>query len=146
PPPTDPATAAKIDELNKNPNLNEREKAGVRAMTSPCNGCHSNFDQFGLVLETYDAIGAYRAQYPDGKPIDTSGTLPKAAGGTDVADVTQFMDTITQNGTYSRCLSTNMLKYALGGAGAITAADCSVKSFHDAFLTTDQSFASMVRT
>jgi len=72
-------------------------------------------------------------------------TLPDAAGGGDVKDVTGFMETVTQNGTYSRCLSTNMLKYALGGAGAITANNCSVKSIHDAFKTSDQSFASLVR-
>jgi hypothetical protein len=146
PPPSDPANAAKIDQLNKNTMLNEREKAGVRAMTSPCNGCHANFDQYGLVLETYDAIGKFRTAYPDGKAIDTSVKLPELAGGKDVKDVSEFMDTIAQNGTYSTCLSTNMLKYALGGGGAITASDCSVKSIHDAFATTDQSFRNMVRS
>jgi hypothetical protein len=146
PPPMDPTNAAKIDALNKNTMLNEREKAGVRAMTSPCNGCHANFDQYGLVLETYDAIGKFRSAYPDGKAIDTSVTLPPLAGGGNVKDVSAFMDTITQNGTYSTCLSTNMLKYALGGAGTITATDCSVKSIHDAFQSTDQSFRSMVRS
>ncbi len=145
PPPSDPANAAKIDALNKNTMLNEREKADVRAKTSPCNGCHASFDQYGLVLETYDAIGASRAAYPDGKPIDTSVTLPDAVGGGAAKDVTELMDTVTQNGTYSRCLSTNMLKYALGGAGTVSAADCSVKSIHDAFKATDQSFANMVR-
>ncbi len=139
------ANAAQIDALNKNTMLNEREKADVRATTSPCNGCHASFDQYGLVLETYDAIGKYRATYPDGKAIDTSVKLPALAGGAQVTDVTQLIDTVTQNGTYSVCLSTNMLKYALGSAGAITSTDCSVKSIHDSFKTTDQSFASLVR-
>jgi len=71
--------------------------------------------------------------------------LPPLAGGLQVTDVTHFIDTVTKNGTYSTCLSTNMLKYALRGAGAITSSDCSVKSIHDTFKTTDQSFASMVR-
>src|ERR1044071_7867796 len=28
-----------------------------RAMTQPCAGCHSQFDRFGLLLESFDAIG-----------------------------------------------------------------------------------------
>src|SRR6185369_15332215 len=54
----------------------EREKSLYRQTTSPCNGCHANFDAYGLVLENFDLIGRYRTVDEQGRPIDASATLP----------------------------------------------------------------------
>ena len=41
-----------------------------------CASCHATFDPIGLALENFDAIGQYRATYPNGSiPIDASGQL-----------------------------------------------------------------------
>ena len=37
----------------------ERELVAKRAMTSPCNACHKNFDGYGLTRSRYDSIGRY---------------------------------------------------------------------------------------
>jgi hypothetical protein len=70
--------------------------------------------------------------------------LPDFAGGGTVADVSAFASKEASNGVYSRCLVTNMLKFALA-EGPVNATDCSVKEIHDRFLATDQSFASLLR-
>ena len=59
----------------------ERQKSDFRTTTSPCNGCHTGFDPYGLSLENYDAIGRYRTTYAGNVPIDATATLPEAAGG-----------------------------------------------------------------
>lgn len=46
-----------------------------------CAGCHKVLDPPGLALEHFDAAGRYRAAYPDGRAIDTQGTLTGLAGG-----------------------------------------------------------------
>jgi hypothetical protein len=75
---------------------NERELVGLRAKTSPCMGCHSNFDGFGLTRYSYDTIGRYNPNKyvsvdPDAMPakfswvtsptpLDNSATIPDAVG------------------------------------------------------------------
>jgi hypothetical protein len=74
----------------------ERELVALRAKTAPCNGCHANFDPFGLTRLTYDSIGRYNptkyvavdnsvmpaknywATSPT--PIDSSATIAAALG------------------------------------------------------------------
>jgi hypothetical protein len=52
----------------------ERELVAQRAMTAPCNSCHTNFDGYGLTRSRYDAIGRYSpTRYVD---LDTSTTPP----------------------------------------------------------------------
>jgi hypothetical protein len=45
-----------------------------RAMPD-CAGCHAYLDPIGLGLETFDAIGQYRATYPNGDMIDPAGVI-----------------------------------------------------------------------
>ncbi len=144
-PPPPPATVAtQVAAQKADATATEREKSDYRRTTSPCSGCHSGFDQYGLLLESFDGIGRFRAAYPDGTPIDTSVTLPDFAGGGTVADVSAFATEEASNGVYSRCLVTNMLKFALA-EGPVNATDCSVKDIHDRFLASDRSFASLLR-
>jgi hypothetical protein len=74
----------------------ERELAAKRAQTAPCNGCHANFDPFGLLRSRYDAIGRYSetryvavdmsvlpSKYvwtTSPTPIDASATIVDAVG------------------------------------------------------------------
>jgi hypothetical protein len=74
----------------------ERELVALRAKTSPCNGCHANFDPFGLTRLTYDSIGRFSAtKYvsvdnsvmpptyswaTSSTPLDSSATVPNNVG------------------------------------------------------------------
>jgi hypothetical protein len=144
PPPPPASVAQQVAAQKADTNSTERQKSDFRRTTSPCSGCHSGFDQYGLLLESFDGIGRFRTTYPGGVAIDTSVTLPDFAGGGTVADVAEFDAKEASNGVFSRCLTTNMLKYAIA-EGPVDAVDCSVKEVHDKFLATDQTFASLLR-
>ena len=59
------------------PNATSGKLAGVenRAAKSHCATCHNTIDPIGLSFEVFDAIGAYRSEWPDGVTIDTGGEL-----------------------------------------------------------------------
>ena len=45
--------------------------------TNPtCNACHRSIDPPGFALESFDAVGAFRAEYPNRRLVDPSGTTP----------------------------------------------------------------------
>jgi hypothetical protein len=144
PPPPPASVLTQVAMQQADVNSTERQKSDYRRMTQPCMSCHGNFDQYGLVLETFDGIGRYRTTYSNGTAIDTSVTLPDFAGGGSAANVVDFATKESGNAVFSRCLATNMMKYAVA-EGPVSALDCSVKDVHDKFLTTDQSFASLLR-
>jgi hypothetical protein len=94
--------------------LSERELAAIRAKTSPCSGCHGGFDRFGLLLESFDAIGR-RGKAAD-EPVDLSG-LGDFTGS--IASPAELARSIGESGEFTRCLAQRTLSYALSAtAGA----------------------------
>ncbi len=80
PPPPDNLSAqinaAKTNLANQTPH----QQAAVRDdPTVVCNGCHANFDPYGLVLENYDVVARYRTTAEYG-PVDAQ-QLPAADAG-----------------------------------------------------------------
>lgn len=147
-PPSPPATVqAQVEEQLHDMTATERQKADFRGATSPCSGCHLNFDQYGLALESFDAIGRYRASYPDGTAIDSSSTLPPSAGGQMVTGLGDLAQAVAGSGVFTRCLTSNLLKYALAQEVAtLTANDCAVADVTAQLNGTDQSFTRLLRT
>jgi Protein of unknown function (DUF1588)/Protein of unknown function (DUF1587)/Protein of unknown function (DUF1585)/Protein of unknown function (DUF1595)/Protein of unknown function (DUF1592) len=90
--------------------LSTRKQLEVHRSHPKCQECHSKMDPLGFGLENYNPIGAWRAK--DGnKPVDASGELgthafnsPKELKALLVERAPQFV----------RCLTKNMLVYALG--------------------------------
>lgn len=144
PPPPPMSIQDQVDELLMDTSLTERGKADYRAGTSPCNTCHVNFDAYGLVLENYDGIGRFREAYANGDPIDTTAMLPVLAGDVAIDDVIDMVETVTQNGTFSACMTANLTKYALTDASAIDYGDCGLKQTHEAFLASGRTFSDLV--
>lgn len=146
-PPSPPAAVqAQVEAQLADATATERQKADFRGITQPCAGCHLNFDQYGLALETFDAIGRYRANYPNGTTIDASSTLPASAGGAMVKDAAELANAVAVNGTFTRCLTSNLIKYALAEEVAtLTAKDCAVEDVATQLQASDQSFTSLVR-
>ncbi len=145
-PPSPPAAVqAQVDAQLADKTATERDKAHYRDTTSPCKGCHLGFDPYGLVLENYDGIGRLRTAYANGSPIDTSVTLPAAAGGETVPDVYSFVQKVTESGAFSRCLTSNLMKYALADASLVDVNDCNVKQTNDAFASSDGTFSNLIR-
>jgi len=86
----------------------QRELAAFRAMTSPCMGCHQQFDRFGLLLEAYDPIGRHLPA--QAQTVDFTG-LPPLNG--PLADVPALTGRLEQDQLFERCLSDRTLSYAL---------------------------------
>jgi hypothetical protein len=125
--------------------LTERQKADFRSANATCGGCHNIFDAYGLALDNFDVIGAFRAADHDGRPIDAEVTLPDAAGGQTVSTPAQMADQLFVSGAFTRCVSKNLLSYALAEGSTISAESCATKTVTDGFASTDQSFSALVR-
>lgn len=74
PPPPDagelPADDTKAD------GLTFRQQLDIHRKAKQCAGCHARIDPLGFGLENFDAIGRWRSTDANGKPIDSSATLP----------------------------------------------------------------------
>jgi hypothetical protein len=86
----------------------QKELAAYRATTSPCLGCHQQFDRFGLLLEAYDPTGKYLPQQVE--PVDFKGLMPLDGVLGGVSDLTARM---AQDGLFEQCFSDRTLSYAL---------------------------------
>jgi len=143
--PTDAATLAGVaDAKAKLATETSRAQSEFRTTTSPCLGCHSNFDAYGLALDTYDSIGRYRTVDPQGRPIDPSVTLPATAGG-GVAKDTIDMETQVANAPgFASCVAKNMLNWALAEGSSLTPGSCPATAVAIGFSASDKSFSALL--
>jgi hypothetical protein len=147
-PPPPAGVADVIDKINKdNPNASQRDLAQIRAMTSPCNGCHASFDAYGLALDTFDVLGRYRDKDDQGRTIDTSVTLPAQVGGGTAKDITEVAQQLAGNGAFAKCMGRNLVNYAFADVskGAAEIDGCAAQRISEAFAKTDQSFPALVK-
>lgn len=122
----------------------EREKSEYRLNQPTCGVCHRNFDAYGLVLQNFDLLGGYRSVDDQGRPIDASATLPAELGGAVVKDAADMARAVTLSGTFTTCMTRNLLKYALA-EGNVDRDDCAVQNVSQKVLAQPRTFASLVR-
>jgi hypothetical protein len=110
PPPADAGSIPADDKLFGGLSVKDRLQAHKRNAT--CANCHSRMDPLGFSLEHYDSTGRWRNQYPDGKPIEDSGTLSDK---TEIAGVRGLLDYLqSKDALVRRTLSWKLLGYAFG--------------------------------
>lgn len=95
-----------------------REFVAVHNEDPACAGCHAYLDDIGLMFESFDPVGKYRTQYPDGEQIDPSGyytSLSKSDVDQEgsIADSLEFSELLSQSDVAAECLAKNMMEYAL---------------------------------
>lgn len=141
--PSPPEDAIAEIEAQLEHDMTERERAQVRAETSPCRNCHDQFDAFGLLFENYDAIGKYRTEL-DGEPIDASVDFSKNASfdGT-YEDAVTFTNSLSERQEFVACVSRHLLAYGTGSEGLSTT-DCEIKAAASS-LSTSSTLADVVR-
>lgn len=132
--------------------MTEREKADYRAQDPLCNGCHAIFDPYGVALENFDIIGAYREHYEmeeDGEvhlvPIDASVTLPPPAGGATVNSAVEMAQELISTGAFVKCMSKNLLAYAMAEGSSVTTRSCVTLDVVEGFEASDRSLSSLAR-
>jgi hypothetical protein len=90
---------------------NIRQRLEAHRKNALCAACHATFDAIGLALENFDAIGQYRATYPNGAAIDASG---KIDDGPMFVGLDGLTDQLTADPRLSSCVAEKMFIYSLG--------------------------------
>jgi len=100
------------EDITNTVGLTEREQAEYRAERPLCAGCHVQFDAFGLVLDSYDAVGRFRTMDREGRPIDPVVALPEVLDGQVVASAAEMAAAIVESGRFEACLAMNLVNFA----------------------------------
>lgn len=123
----------------------EREKAEARASDPICAGCHTNTDPYGLALFSYDEIGRYRTSDPEGRPIDTTVTLPASIGGATVTTAAEMARVIADSNSFVGCVAGNLMEDAIG-EGTVLTTDCAAQAvLNELQARGSQTFSDLVR-
>jgi hypothetical protein len=88
-----------------------RQVLEAHRANAQCAGCHSKIDPYGLALENFNAIGAWRTKEGEAD-IDPSGALPN---GESYRDLTEYRARLNEKkDDFRKALVENLLIYALG--------------------------------
>ncbi len=79
PPPPPPPTVPDLPERATGQPASMRERMVEHRANPTCATCHQAMDPAGLSMESFDAIGRWRARGEDGAALDVSGNLPGGA-------------------------------------------------------------------
>ena len=90
---------------------NIRSRLEMHRKNPICAGCHATFDAVGMALENFDAIGQYRATYPNNAPVDASG---KIADGPVFVGLEGLTDILTNDSRFMACVADKLFIYSLG--------------------------------
>lgn len=119
PPDPPPPNAGEIEPNIRGERLTVRERLLQHQKIEACAACHRSLDPYGLALENFNVIGAWRDNQ-DGEdfrgsrrpPINASGRLPD---GREFRSFEEFRRRLgEQDGRFRRGLAEKMLVYALG--------------------------------
>lgn len=119
PPPPPPPNAGEIQPNTAGENLTVRERLDRHREEPTCASCHTQLDPFGLALENYDAIGAWRTQ-ANGEnfrrnkapELDVSGKLPSGRSFDDLEGFKAAL--LAEREKFAKAFSQKLLTYALG--------------------------------
>jgi hypothetical protein len=100
-----------LDEANAgmtdSPNI--RKKLQQHRAAPDCAACHNILDPIGFGLESFDAIGKYRAAYANGDPIDSSGVFLEKP----FNNLEQLIPILLADPRLAACPSEKLLSFAL---------------------------------
>ena len=89
---------------------NIRERLLQHRTDSSCSGCHDKIDPIGFSFENFDAVGAWREDWENGVPIDSTGDLDLGSFN-GAAELIAMMATTD---TAKECYTKRWFEYALG--------------------------------
>ena len=119
PPDPPPPNAGEVEPNIKGERLTVRDRLLQHQQIEACAACHRSLDPYGLALENFNVIGAWREQQ-DGEDfrgnnrpeIDASGQLPN---GNSFANFEEFRQLLrAQDDRFRRALTEKLFVYALG--------------------------------
>ena len=111
PPPGIPKLDAMADADASQQNV--RQRLEMHRANPVCASCHATLDPYGLALENFDAIGKYRAAYPNGSAIDASTVT---LDGTKFTGLSGLADQVAKQPSLLTCVQSQLFTYAQGRA------------------------------
>jgi hypothetical protein len=114
PHPPAPPDVPTLEEVKKGKptNMTMREMMVLHREKPLCASCHARFDDVGLALENFNAVGMFRA-LENGQPIDTSGKLITGESFQSVQDLNRIIATSRRLDFY-RSIAEKLLTYTIG--------------------------------
>ena len=118
PPPPPPPNVGDLPPVGKVKTV--RERLELHRQSDSCASCHAKIDPFGIALENYDAIGAWRDRQngerfkndKNAPPLDVSGVLPS---GREFKTLGEFKEALlAEKDHFLRGFVEKVLSYALG--------------------------------
>ena len=118
PPNNPPPNAGEIQPNTSGQKLTVRQRLDLHRRDAICASCHDKLDPYGLALENYDAIGAWRERFNgegvrggNAPLLDVSGSFP---GGRRFSDLNEFKaGLMDQKAEFAVAFSTRLATYAL---------------------------------
>jgi hypothetical protein len=151
PPPPPPAVPALEASAAEFAGLTLKQKIELHRDQSSCRNCHAKIDPWGLALEHFDAVGAWREEAlvinPDTAaqsflPIDSSTVLPT---GEEIEGSTGLVSYLSGEGEeeFTRALTWHMLTYALAREPNL-GDEAELESIHNYFRTSGYKISALV--
>lgn len=119
PPNSPPPNAGEIQPNTGGRDLTVRQRLERHRRDDVCASCHAKLDPYGLALENYDAIGAWRERFngegfrgADAPVLDVSGAFPDGRRFTTLEQYKAGL--MAQKDKFARALCVKMVTYALG--------------------------------
>lgn len=118
PPAPPPPGAGEIQPNTAGASLTVRQRLELHRKEPTCASCHAKLDGYGMALENYDAIGAWRT-HQDGeglpghlrRPLDPSGSLKSGRTFSTLKEYKQAL--LAERDRFGRAFVTTALTYAL---------------------------------
>jgi hypothetical protein len=136
----DPAVMAKLAMLPT-----EIDKSNYRLATPGCRECHTQIDPYALVLEHFDAIGAWRTM-ADGIPVTATANFsaPSPVPEGPITGAVAFARALQTSKLLTSCGVQKIASYAIGRM-IRQRATCEIQQTAAAFEKTDGTIASLFR-
>ncbi|MFT5409036.1 MAG: hypothetical protein ACI9NC_001748 [Verrucomicrobiales bacterium] len=113
PPPPPPPNVPEVDLTDPRIlNMTQKERMADHRNQPACRSCHAKIDPWGIALENYDAIGAYRTKITD-KPIDATAVLYNKQKLDGVGSMKAYL-LATRQDQFARAMVHKLSSYALG--------------------------------
>jgi len=153
PPPPPPPAVPSLEEVSAEDfaQLTLKEKIELHREPNTCAACHAKIDPWGLALENFDAIGAWREEAlvinPDTAaqsflPIDSSTVLPSGDTIEDSSDLVSYLSD-EQEEAFTRSLVWHMMTYALAREPNL-GDEAELESIHHYFRTSGYKLSALV--
>jgi hypothetical protein len=130
PPPPDTVPPDLPRELPANATV--RERLEEHSTNPSCSPCHAEIDPIGFALETFDAVGRWRAT-DQGRPIDTSGRLEVLPDKPRFRDAVELSRLLAESSKTRDCMVRTWFELAFARRLDARADACSVQTMQQRF-------------